>query len=409
VSIALNNTSLQLTLYYSSVTTILLPAYLSYKALRTNDPAQTHPWLIYFTILALTLLFESWTLFIIGWIPFYSWFRLIFLLYLVLPQTQGAKVLYLDYLEPYIVHHETHIDQFIGETHDKLQQMGLGYLNIAIEWARDRILGQKSPQQERTAQQAGGGYASYATDLLSRFAMPGARMSTPTQPGATSAGVYGALSNLAGSAFTGQRSAAAEAATINIPPSLFESIPGQSTADKSTYISTQRDRLQGLLKALDKEQQNLDLAYGSDSRGSKGDGSGGHSKRPSSSGSGLTMGGGLKSKSRSEQSFENVEYDGPDDRPNLHVPGASQDPRRTSGGWGIPSGVSGWFSGGNAPGSGDDGHDDRGERERKRDSGDTLTGAASRGWSAARDITEEISRGMSSGYDEYRDGSERRR
>ena len=363
--------------------------------------------MIYFTILALTLLFESWTLFIIGWIPFYSWFRLVFLLYLVLPQTQGAKILYLDYLEPYIVHHEVQIDHFIGGTHDRLQQMGLGYLNTAIEWARERILGQKSPQHQGASQMSMGagavGYASYATNLLSRFAMPGARTSTPTQPGTTSAGMYNTLSNLAGAAFatsTAQRSAATEAASVTLPPSMFnfDNIPGQSTAEKSTFISAQRDRLQGLLKTLDKEQQNLDLAYGSDSRGG---GSSGHSKRPSSSGSGLSLVGGLKTKSHSEQSFENVHYDEAGDGPGTHVPAESQDPRRTSGGWGIPSGVTGWFSGGNAPGG-----DDRSERERKRDSGDTLT---SRGWSATRDMTEEISRGMSSGYDRPRDADERRR
>ncbi|KIX93536.1 uncharacterized protein Z520_10714 [Fonsecaea multimorphosa CBS 102226] len=419
----------------ASATTILLPAYLSYKALRTNDPAQTHPWLIYFTILSLTLLFESWTLFIIGWIPFYSWLRLIFLLYLVLPQTQGAKVLYLDYLEPYIVHHERQIDQFIGETHDKLQQMGLGYMNIAIEWAREKILGQKSPQGDAAQQQqaaaaaAVGGYASYASDLLSRFAMPGARTNTPTQPGTTSAGVYSMVSNFAaGLASTSggsppqgaaYRSAAAEAASISIPPSLFqfENIPGQSTAEKSSFITAQRDRLLGLVKMLDSEQQNLDLAYGAAPGESR---TGGHSKRPSSSGSGLAMGGGLKTKSRSEQSFENVDYD--EATGGSNTPAEAYDRRRTSGGvegtsaggsggggW-IPSGVSGWFSG-SPPrdgAEGDSGRYDRSERDMDRDRM-RGSGPASRGWNAARDITDEISRGMSSGVDSLMGDYDRRR
>lgn len=306
--------------------------------------------------------------------------------------------------------------------------MGLGYLNIAIEWARERILGQKSPQaQGMTGAQAvpAGNYASYATDLLSRFAMPGARTNTPTQPGTSSSAVYSTLSTFAGAAFatSNQRSAATEAASI--PPSLFnfDDVPGQSTAEKATFISAQRDRLQGLLKMLDKEQQHIDLAYGQDSRGERGAGgngssSGSHSNRPSSSGSGLGIGGGaggggLKTKSRSEQSFENVEYDEAEDRTHVTPGRDPRDPRRTSGGW-IPAGVSGWFAGGSPPdgarrdGSGSGyGHDERSERERKRDSGDTLT---SKGWSAARDMTDEISRGLSSGYDERsRDGDDRRR
>ena len=276
-------------------------------------------------------------MFVIGWIPFYSWFRLIFLLYLVLPQTQGAKILYLDYLEPYIVHHETQIDDFIGHTHDRLQQMGLGYLNVGIEWARERLLGQKSPQHPDTAGQSEqAGYSSFATDLLSRFAMPGARTNTPTQPGTTSAGVYNTISSIAGAAFatsTSQRSAATEAASINIPPSLFDfsNIPGQSSSDKASFIFAQRDRLQGLLKMLDKEQQNLDLAYGADPRG-LGSGRSAHGTRPSSSGSGLTMGSGLKTKSHSEQSFENVEYEEADDASTPPQSSRPRDHRQTSSG-----------------------------------------------------------------------------
>lgn len=352
----------------SSATTILLPAYLSYKALRTNDPAQTHPWLIYFTILSLALLFESWTLFIIGWIPFYSWFRLIFLLYLVLPQTQGAKILYLNYLEPYIVHHEGQIDQFIGETHARLQKMGLGYMNFIIEWIRDRILGQKSPQPQQSQPVT---YSSVASDLLARFAMPGARTNAPMQPGATSAGVYGMMSNLAGAAFAGQstsRSAATEAASV--PSSLFQDIPGGNSAEKSDFINAQRSRLSGLLRALDNEQQNLDLAYGSAPSGA--------SRTPSGGAPG-----GLKTKSRSEQSFENVSYDEAMRTPGSLTP---ENRRTTSGNW-IPAGVTDWL---NTGGSG-------------QNQGDSSAASrASKGWSAAKEITDEISRGMSSGVDPSR-------
>ncbi|KEF58771.1 uncharacterized protein A1O9_03614 [Exophiala aquamarina CBS 119918] len=372
----------------SSVTTILLPAYLSYKALRTNDPAQTHPWLIYFTILSLTLLAESWTFFILGWVPFYSWFRLMFMLYLVLPQTQGAKILYLDYLEPYIVGHETRIDEFIGQAHARLQQLGLGYINTIVEYLREKVLGQKSPQP---LQPQNANYASYAQDLLSRFTMPGARTTAPTQPGITSAGVYGMVSNLAGAAFSSSqttltsssRSAAAEASQI--PASLARDIPGGSSAEKTSYIQSQRDRLTSLLRALDTEQQTLDLAYGA---------APGHRSLPSS-------GGGLTTKSRSEQSFENVDYDDA-----THTPGTSSsygstpprpvtDARRTTSGNWIPSGVSGWFAGGDGPGAGPantaERDDDRSDRNRN-----------SKGWQMARDITEDIARGMSSGVDPRR-------
>jgi len=309
-----------------------------------------------------------------------------FMLYLVLPQTQGAKILYLDYLEPYIVGHETRIDAFITQVHDRLQQLGLGYINIIVEYLREKVLGQKSPQPQ---QPQNANYASYAQDLLSRFTMPGARTTAPTQPGITSAGVYGMVSSLAGVAFSSSqttltstsRSAAAEASQI--PSSLARDIPGGSSAEKSSYIASQRDRLTSLLRALDTEQQNLDLAYGA---------APGH-RPPSSSG-----GGGLRTKSRSEQSFENVDYDDA-----THTPGTSSygstpprpvtDARRsTSGNW-VPAGVSGWFAGGEGQGPANppERDDDRSERNRN-----------SKGWQAARDMTEDIARGMSSGFDPRR-------
>ncbi|RVX65950.1 hypothetical protein B0A52_09835 [Exophiala mesophila] len=354
----------------ASVTTILLPAYLSYKALRTNDPAQIHPWLIYFTILTLTLFAESWTIFILGWVPFYSWFRLMFMLYLVLPQTQGAKILYLDYLEPYIVAHETRIDQFIGDVHHRLQQVGLGYVNILVEWLRERVLGQKNPQPQQPQDAS---YTSYASDLLSRFAIPGARSNAPMLPGKPSAGVYGLVSGLAGAAFASQSGSTSRSLATDvgsIPNSLVSEIPGGSNQEKSSYIQSQRERLSSLLRALDTEQQNLDLAYGSSGQ------------RSASSASGL------QTKSRSEQSFENVDYDDATHTPGTGTssygstpPKAVTERRSPSGNW-ISSGVSGWLGG-------SDGNQDPRDR-------------ASKGWQMARDMTEDIAKGMSSGIDNNR-------
>lgn len=278
-------------------------------------------------MLALTLLAESWTLFIVGWLPFYSWFRLFFLLYLVLPQTQGAKHLYLTYFEPWIVHHERQIDEFIGNTHKTLEQMGLGYMNILIEWIREKILGQASPQSQNVAGAPApgtAGYVNYASDLLSRFAMPAARTSAApaVQAGASAgaAGVFGMLSSAAGAALGAATGPSASTNTLRaVPPSASQQgspIPDTSTFlsnlsampsdQKSTYITSQRDRLTSMLKALDREQQSVDLAYGGGPDSVPRPQSG---RRPPSSQSGSGVSSGLFTKSRSEQSFDNIDYD----------------------------------------------------------------------------------------------------
>ncbi|KAK0334468.1 hypothetical protein LTR94_016600, partial [Friedmanniomyces endolithicus] len=69
----------------TSVTSILFPIFASYKALRTSDPANLAPWLMYWTTLSLFLLVESQLYFILYWVPFYPWIRLGIHLYLVLP------------------------------------------------------------------------------------------------------------------------------------------------------------------------------------------------------------------------------------------------------------------------------------------------------------------------------------
>lgn len=51
----------------SSVASFLFPLFASYKALKTSDPAQLTPWLMYWVVLACALLVESWTEFILVW------------------------------------------------------------------------------------------------------------------------------------------------------------------------------------------------------------------------------------------------------------------------------------------------------------------------------------------------------
>jgi hypothetical protein len=55
-----------------SVISVLLPIFASYKALRSSNPAELAPWLMYWVVLSGILLVESWTLFIIGWYVSYK-------------------------------------------------------------------------------------------------------------------------------------------------------------------------------------------------------------------------------------------------------------------------------------------------------------------------------------------------
>jgi receptor expression-enhancing protein 1/2/3/4 len=128
-----------------------------------------------------------------------------------------------------------------------------------------------------------------------------------------------------------------------------------STTEKLDFIAAQREKLAVLMKALDREQQSLDLAYGDTSEGFG------------------------QKKSKSTHSFETVEHADAENGSHVshvHHNKAQAGSRTSSGNW-IPSGW--WPSGASTD--------------------DKSSGAAgSPGWNAARDITEAV-QGTSSSID----------
>ncbi|KMU78306.1 HVA22 domain containing membrane protein [Coccidioides immitis RMSCC 3703] len=277
----------------SSVLTVLFPIFASYKALRTSDVSQIAPWLMYWVVLSIVLLVESWTFFIVGWFPFYSWIRLFALSYLVLPQTQGAKKLYLERVDPFLHQYERQIEEFIGETHERAKEAGLNYLYQAIDLIREKVLGLPPVlAAEAAPPPPASGPASYAQTLFSRFNLPAGT-------GTNLAGPASDLFSMLGSAVTAVTSTGknrdTQAEELSATGLLPHNLASASKNEQASYISSQKEKLRILLSALDREHRNLglegreedDLAYGtsydSDSRGLK--------------------------KNQSENSFENIDHE----------------------------------------------------------------------------------------------------
>jgi hypothetical protein len=307
---------------------------------------------IYFVLLALALLFESWTVFIIGWFPFYSWIRLGVLLWLVLPQTQGAKLLYVSYVSPFIIEHERQIDEFIGELHNKLESIGLGYLGQLADFIRGKAFGQAAPQRPGAPQDKSA--AGYAQSLMSRFAMPDARTNAQN--------LYGMLSGL--SVPTTNPGRPRDFSPSQSSQSTF-TMPSGSNLEKANYIASERARLAAMLRNLENEQQTIDLAYGAD---------------PTSKSSLPT--------SHSEASFESISHSDVLPIPASLVPGQKSAPtsRRTaSGNW-----VSSWFADAPVPS----------EESSRPTTGRSVSGqsAGGKAWNAAKEVTDAI-QGMSSSVD----------
>ncbi|GAD98700.1 HVA22 domain membrane protein [Paecilomyces variotii No. 5] len=313
--------------FLSSVISILFPAFASYKALRTSDPRQLAPWLMYWVVLTGVLLAESWTVFILGWFPFYSWIRLGFMAYLVLPQTQGARVLYQEYVEPFLEHHEREIDLFIGRTHERAKAAGLQYFYMAIDLIREKLLGLPPQQAAHAAPPPSGGAAGYAQSLIARFNLPSAAASSLSAPATD---LYSMLSSAVTNVASTGKSRDMQADELSASGTLLpREVASLSPAEKAKFIATQRERLDVLRTALAREEKNLgsdhlaepdeDLAYGSAA--------------------------GLR-KNLSNNSFDHISRD------DLSVSNGTRDPSRSrsrspaargrtpSGGW-----TTGWFNG----------------------------------------------------------------
>ncbi|KAF7717338.1 Uncharacterized protein PECH_002032 [Penicillium ucsense] len=258
----------------SSVITILFPIFASYKALRSADPSQLAPWLMYWVVLSVLLLAESWTVFIIGWFPFYSWIRLIFLCYLVLPQTQGARMLYQEYVDPFLFHHEQEIEEFIGRSHEQAKALGLQYFYKTIDLIREKVMG-LPPQQPAPPPPPPSGPAAYAQSLLSRFNLPTAGAAsaagTPTGASAPSYDWYSVLGAALGSVTAAGKPREVHEEQLSASGTLLQrKLQTMSGEEKASYISRQREVLDYLRSTLSREEQALGreetehdgLAYG---------------------------------------------------------------------------------------------------------------------------------------------------
>lgn len=96
---------------------------------------------MYWVVISLALVFESFFSFALVWTPFYAWLRLFARLYLILPNPHGATYIYQTYVYPFLVEHESDIDKSIGKAYDRAKSAGLQYAKKVLEYIRANVFG----------------------------------------------------------------------------------------------------------------------------------------------------------------------------------------------------------------------------------------------------------------------------
>ncbi|KAG0657312.1 hypothetical protein C6P46_006598 [Rhodotorula mucilaginosa] len=134
----------------STAASLLYPIYASYKALRpaasvdrtpADQAAHLERWLMFWCVMGCVALWEQWAEWGVSWFPFYHEVKTLVVLWLVLPQIQGATYIYINHLSPFLTSHEGEIDAAMTNARASATKMGMDYLNRGLRQARAFLLG----------------------------------------------------------------------------------------------------------------------------------------------------------------------------------------------------------------------------------------------------------------------------
>ncbi|KAF9920656.1 receptor accessory protein 4 [Linnemannia zychae] len=123
-----------------SVAGSLYPAYASFKAIHTRNNTRLTAWLMYWTVMGMFSAVEFVLDTFIFWFPFYYEIKMLFILWMILPQTQGSIYIYQAIVDPYLSNHEKDIDLALKDMQKKAMAMGMQYLKQAIQVIQNLVL-----------------------------------------------------------------------------------------------------------------------------------------------------------------------------------------------------------------------------------------------------------------------------
>eukprot|EP01023_Acetabularia_acetabulum_P056747 TRINITY_DN658_c1_g1_i1.p1 TRINITY_DN658_c1_g1~~TRINITY_DN658_c1_g1_i1.p1 ORF type:complete len:179 (-),score=21.02 TRINITY_DN658_c1_g1_i1:433-930(-) len=113
------------TVYLCELVGVLYPGYQSFRAIESAGSKDDTQWLTYWVVYAFVHAIEDVVIFVLEWIPFYYEFKLLFLLWLSIPQFQGATLLYTEFVKPFLIAHKDQIAPWMKTTEGFLENPAL--------------------------------------------------------------------------------------------------------------------------------------------------------------------------------------------------------------------------------------------------------------------------------------------
>lgn len=180
-------------------------------------------------------------------VPLYREAKLVLALWMVMPQTQGATYLYLNYLHPHIAQHEQDLDKLLVRLHEQVRSRGGQYVEILVLKVSEILFG---PQA--------------ATGAAYLQSMREGASGVPTSTEQQSTGKSDSASGYIASLFSRFRTVPVSSAPETLPSSLLnfvnmaynnragDIIPAHlSPEQRSRYVQQQKQKLQEWLHMLE--------------------------------------------------------------------------------------------------------------------------------------------------------------
>ncbi|CAD7701423.1 unnamed protein product [Ostreobium quekettii] len=91
------------------------PGYQCFKALEKRRPEELRCWCEYWLVIATFASVERLADFALWWLPMYNLLKILSVVYLWHPKTQGASLIYRQSLQPFLAAHEARVDRAVGD------------------------------------------------------------------------------------------------------------------------------------------------------------------------------------------------------------------------------------------------------------------------------------------------------
>ncbi|KAJ7553551.1 hypothetical protein O6H91_06G103200 [Diphasiastrum complanatum] len=120
------------------------PVYSTFKAIETKELQAQEQWLVYWAVYGCFCVAENFSDKLLSWIPFYYHVKLVFLIWLQLPNNYGARQLFSQYLRPVLVKHQDWLDRIVDRFRNDMNSFILAHrkeLETIVQTVRKVIVG----------------------------------------------------------------------------------------------------------------------------------------------------------------------------------------------------------------------------------------------------------------------------